>query len=85
MIYIAALKVSESVEIAIEPLQLGQVLTKVAQLAALKWDEPPTIISAKNTIYIDLFLFDLAIELLENTGINKHVIKLVYQFIYFCS
>ena len=47
-----------------------------AEIAALKQDKAPTKILFKYTDYADVFSFDLAMELPENTGINKHTIKL---------
>lgn len=47
-----------------------------AQIAALKQDKAPTEVAPEYTNYADVFSFDLAMELLENTGINKHAIKL---------
>lgn len=43
----------------------------------LQWDKAPTKVSAKYTDYTDIFLFNLAIKLPENTGINEHAIELV--------
>ncbi len=37
----------------------------------------PTEISAKYSDYTDVFSSDLAMELSENTGMNKYVIKLI--------
>lgn len=34
-------------------------------------------ILAKYTDYVDIFSFNLAIELLKNSGINKYIIKLI--------
>ncbi len=50
---------------------------KVAQAAALKWDKAPMEIPAVYANYADVFSFELAMELLENTGINEYTIKLV--------
>lgn len=46
-------------------------------LAAFQWDKAPTKILVKYTDYADDFLSDLAMESLENTSINKHIIELV--------
>ena len=46
-------------------------------LAALQQDKALTEISSGYTDYADVFLFDLAMELPENTGINEHAIELV--------
>ena len=45
------------------------------QIAVLKQDEVPAKISPKYADYADVLLFDLAMELPENTGTNKHAIK----------
>ena len=50
--------------------------SRAAQIAALKQDEAPTKVSSKYADYADIFSFNLAIKLPENTGINKHAIKL---------
>ena len=49
---------------------------RAAQIATLKQDEVPTKVPPKDTDYADVFSFDLAMELPENTGINKHAIEL---------
>ena len=49
---------------------------RAAQIAALKQDGAPTEIPPKYANYADVFSFDLAMELPENTGINEHAIKL---------
>ena len=61
------------------PLRLAEMTihpAHAAQVTALKQDEAPTEVLPKYADYIDIFLFDLAMEFLENTGINKHTIKL---------
>ncbi len=50
---------------------------RVAQMAILQRDKIPTKISMEYTDYPNIFSFNLAIELPENTGINKHTIELV--------
>ena len=49
---------------------------QVAQIAALKQDEASTEVLSKYKDYADVFSFDLAMELPENTDINKHAIEL---------
>ena len=49
---------------------------QVAQIAVLKQDEALTKVSSKYADYANVFFFDLVIELPENTGINKHAMKL---------
>ncbi len=46
-------------------------------LAALEWDKAFIKIPVKYSDYADVFLTDLAIELPENTGMNKHAIELI--------
>ena len=70
MVYVAALKVLlKSAEMTIHP-------TQIAWIAALKQDEAPTKVPSKYADYADVFSFDLAMKLLENTGINEQAIKL---------
>ena len=63
---------------ALEALLVGIAihLSQAAQIASLKQDETPTKVPPKYTDYADVFSFDLTMELLENTGINKHAIEL---------
>ena len=50
--------------------------SQTAQITVLKQDEASTKVSPKYADYADIFSFDLAMELLENTGINKYAIEL---------
>ncbi len=50
---------------------------RAAQIAALQWDKAPTEIPAEYSDYADIFSSNLAMELLENTGLNEYAIKLV--------
>ena len=50
--------------------------SRAAQILALIQDEAPTKVPPKYADYADVFSFDLAIELPENTGIHKHAIEL---------
>ena len=69
MIHIAALKaLLRSAKITIHPAQ-------AAQIAGLKQDEASTGVLPKYVDYANVFLFDLAMELPENTSINKHAIE----------
>lgn len=64
----------------ISPYQVAKSLicpSQIAQIVTLQSDKAFTKVSAKYADYADLLLFDLAMELTENTGINKHVIKLI--------
>ena len=47
-----------------------------AQVGALLFDEAPTEVPAEYSDYSDVFSVENAAELRENTGINKHAIKL---------
>ena len=49
---------------------------QAGQIAALKQDKALTKLTSKYAEYADVFSFDLAIKLPENTSINKHAIKL---------
>lgn len=49
--------------------------SRAVQIAVLQWDKALTKIPAKYANYADVFLFDLAMELSENTGIKEHAIK----------
>ena len=70
MRHVAALEASPGLAgMTIDPLQ-------AAQIAALKQDKALTKVLSKYADYIDIFSFNLAIELPKNTGINKHAIKL---------
>ena len=51
-------------------------LSQKAQISGLIQDKAPTKVPPKYKNYADVFLFDLAIELPENTRINNHAIKL---------
>lgn len=46
-------------------------------LTTLQWDKVSTKVPIKYFDYINLFSFDLAIELPKNMGINEHTIKLI--------
>lgn len=50
--------------------------SQTAQIAALQWDKAFTKIPFEYQDYADIFLPELAMELSENTGINKHTIEL---------
>ena len=68
VVHVAALEASLA-GITIHP-------SRKAQIAALIQVETPTKVSTEYADYADVFSFDLAMELLENTGINKHAIEL---------
>ena len=47
-----------------------------AQILVLIQDKTPTEVLSEYANYVDVFLFDLAIELPKNTGINEYAIEL---------
>lgn len=65
IIALKALIVGITIHISQEPL-----------IAVLRLDEAITEVLAKYSNFADMFLFKLAMELPENTGINKYAIKL---------
>ena len=69
VVHVAALEAPlGSAEMTIHPAWASQIV-------ALTQDEAPTKVPPKYADYADVFSFDLAMELSENTGINKHAIK----------
>ena len=64
--------------IALEALLAGMAihLLQEALILALIPDKAPTKVPPKYADYADVFLFDLAMKLPENSGINKHTIEL---------
>ncbi len=75
VMHIAALEVLTAMPI--HPSKISQLQDYPAQIAALQWDKALTEISTKFSNYADVFSSDLAIELPENTRINKHAIELI--------
>lgn len=67
VMHIAALEV---------PAEISVHLLQVAQIAVLQWDKVSTKVPMKYSDDTDVFSTDLAMKLLENTDINKYVIKL---------
>ena len=67
MVYVAAL------ETALAGMAISS--SRKAQILGLIQDETPTKVISKYTDHADVFSFDLAIELLKNTGINKNAIE----------
>ena len=64
---------------ALESQELAMLihLSCAPLLAFMQKDKATTEISSEYTDYSVVFLFDLAMELSENTGINEYVIELV--------
>ncbi len=69
VVHFAALEAPEPV-MSINP-------SRAPLLVALQQDKALTEIPSEYAAYADVFLFDLAMELPENTGINEHAIELV--------
>ena len=67
VVHVAALN---NLELAIHP-------SRAPLLAALQQDKAPTEIPPKYADYANVFSQDLAMELPENTGMNKYAIELV--------
>ncbi len=67
MVHVAAL---EAPELAVHPSQ-------APLLAVLQQEKAPTEILPEYTDYADVFSFDMAMELPENTGINENTIEFV--------
>ena len=73
--YIAALRVlgvTETVSMPIHPKKANQV-----QVVTLQQNKDPFKIPPKYIDYTNVFSPNLAMELVENTNINKHVIELI--------
>ena len=67
----------EREEIVVDPGRKAQIEAQSgAQIRVLLFDEAPTEIPAEYSNYSDVFLAENAAELPENTGMNKHAIKL---------
>ncbi len=75
VVHVATLEISTTMPI--HPSRASQLWDDPAQVAALQWDKIPTEIPAEYSDYSNVFSSDLAIELPENTGMNKHAIKLI--------
>ena len=75
VVHIATLGVPRVTEVAGMLIYLDRA--NPVQVAALQQDITPTKIPPEYTDYTDIFSPDLAIELPENTSINKHAIELI--------
>lgn len=74
LIYVPVLKIPE---MTIYFRKIAQITSdNLILVATLESNKTFTKISAKYANYSDVFLFDLAIELSENSSINKYTIKL---------
>ncbi len=67
------------VYIAILEVEMSIYPSRAAHIAALQWDKAFTEVPAKYSDYADIFSTDLAIELPENTNMNKYTIKLIEE------
>ena len=74
--YIAALEVLIAMSIYLLRTFQVQGLNKPI-LTALQWDKVLIEISAKYSDYAEVFFLELAIGLLENTGIIEYTIELI--------
>ncbi len=72
--HVAALEVPTAMPIY--PSRAPQVLDNLT-LAAFQWDKALIEIPARYSDYADVFSLDLAVELPENTGMNKHAIEVI--------
>ena len=64
--------------VALEALLLGIIIhpSQTAQIDALQQNKISTKVPPEYAVFADVFSSNLAIELPENTSINKHAIKL---------
>ena len=67
----------EAPEMTIHPLQTAQITSgNPVQIAALKQNEAPTKVLVEYLDFIDVFLVEESLVLLQHTKLNKHIIKL---------
>ena len=81
--FIVHVVIRECEEMAMDPDKKAQIKAKNgaqiqdrAQVGALLFDKAPTKVLAEYSDYTNVFSIENAIELLENTGMNEHAIKL---------
>ncbi len=74
MVHVAFLEVPTAIPIY---LSRASQVQDDSTPSALQWDKVPTEIPAEYSDYANVFSTDLTIELLENTGMNEHAIKLI--------
>ncbi len=80
VVHVRALRVSKPAGMPIHPFRAAQIISQSTgkpTLAALQWDKAPTEIPSEYSDYATVFLADLAMELTENTGMNKDAIELI--------
>lgn len=75
VIYIAGLEAPTTMFIYL--LRIFLVQNSESTLATLQWNKIPFKIPAKYSDYADIFSTDLTMELLDNTGMNEYIIKLI--------
>ncbi len=71
-IFVMHMSALDIAELLIHPSQ-------AAQIATLQLDKVLTEIPTKYSDYADVFSLDLAMELPENIGMNKHAIELIEE------
>ena len=79
--FVVLVTIREREEMAIDPGRKAKIEAQIetqnkAQIGALLFDKAPTEILAEYSNYNNVFLAENAAEIPENTGINKHAIKL---------
>ena len=81
--FVVHVTIREREEMAMNPdrkaqieAQSGAQVQDGAQVGALLFDEAPIKVPAEYSDYNNVFLAENAAELLENTGMNEHIIKL---------
>ena len=79
--FVVHVAIWEQKEIVIDSVRKAQIEAQsraqsAAQVGALIFDKAPTKIPAEYSNYNNVFSAENVAELLENTGINEHVIKL---------
>ena len=75
--FVLHVAIREREKMAMNPNKKAQIKAQSkVQVGALLFDKAPTEVPAKYSDYSNVFLTENTAELSENTGINKHAIKL---------
>ena len=79
--FIVHIAIRKQKEMVIDPVRKAQIEVQSgaqnkAQIGVLIFDKAPTEVLAEYSNYNNVFLAENIVELLENTGINKHAITL---------
>ena len=83
--FVVYMAIRKQEEMTIDPKRKAQIEAEIGaksgaqsrvQVGALNFNKAPTEVLAKYSDYSDVFLVEKAVELLENTGMNEHAIKL---------